>query len=67
MPTELFTVKAAARVLRLRYQVVRRLILTKKMRARRVNGRYIVAAGEIARVRRAHPWRADAMRRFKMP
>ena len=67
MPTDLFTVRAAARALRLRYQVVRRLILTKKMRARRVDGRYIVAAGEVARVRRAKPWRPWAMRRFKMP
>lgn len=67
MPTRLMTLEDAARSLRLRYQVVRRLIIAKKMRARRLAGRYVVTAAEVARVRRERPWRADAMRRFKMP
>ena len=68
------TLKEAARALRLRYAVVRRLVRSGKLRGekRRAAGvgqgprfRFVIAGEDLARVRRERPWASWAMRRFK--
>ena len=49
--------------LRLHYQVVLRL--AKRGRSQRIGGRFVVDRSDLPRVRREHPWRADAQRSFK--
>jgi hypothetical protein len=57
------TVFAAARALRLRYQVTLRLIKSGKLRGQRIGARYFADATDLARVRRTRPWAPWAARR----
>ncbi len=59
------TVPAAARALRLRYQVVLRLVKHGHVHAQRVGCRFLVDRADLPRVRRAHPWRRDAQRSYR--
>lgn len=61
----------AGRLLRLRYDVVRRLAKAGKLRSERVRSRnsrtgwqWFVSRADIARCRRERPWRRDCVRRF---
>jgi hypothetical protein len=65
------TLKDAARALRLRYQVVKRMAQRGRIRAEVVSAGtkrfYVVDGDDLPRVRRLKPWRTDAMRRFRYP
>lgn len=63
MPSKSLSVLEAARALRLRYQVVWRLVRSGKLPAtRREDGRYMIQRADLARVRRERPWAPWAMR-----
>lgn len=58
----------AARMLRLRYLVVRRLIISAKLNSKLLDGRwFFVERSDVNRALKERPWKPWAMRRFKLP
>jgi hypothetical protein len=62
---DLITLDEAARALRLRYHVVRRLAVKGALRSVTIGGRRFVERADLARVRREQPWAPWAMRVYK--